>query len=235
MSSRGRATSSRLDDRLGGDEGTTRIGYFREGGVEILIDEDTVRPGATVPAMIIVPTSDRYVLFDIAGDDIMSRQLVRTTGNVKLVELKLGDEHIPNVFLTASMVMDLQLHQDTKEIIVPPVQKFLSVDVKPDREEYLPRQDGTLTITARDADGKPVRAEVSLGVADESVYAIQEDYAGDPRPFFYGRNARRWCSRQQLHAEAYVKLVEVKEGFSSTNVCRLKDQSWREGRRVGPQ
>jgi uncharacterized protein YfaS (alpha-2-macroglobulin family) len=166
---------------------TMRIGYFHENGVEILVDEDSVRPGATVPAMIVVPTADRYVLFDIAGDDIMSRQVVHTAGNVKLVELKLGDEHIPNVFLSASMVMDLQFYQDTKEIVVPPVQKFLTVDVKADREKALPREEGTLTITATDADGKPVKAEVSLGVADESVYAIQEDYAGDPRPFFYGQ------------------------------------------------
>ncbi|HEV8659094.1 MAG TPA: alpha-2-macroglobulin family protein [Thermoanaerobaculia bacterium] len=205
---------------------TTRIGYYREGGVEILIDEDTVRPGATVPAMIVVPTSDRYVLFDIAGEDIMSRQLIHTTGNVKLVELKLGDEHIPNVFLTASMVMDLQLHQDTKEIIVPPVQKFLSVDAKPDREEYLPRQEGTLTITAKDADGNPVRAEVSLGVADESVYAIQEDYAGDPRPFFYGqKRAQMVQTASSFMQRAYVKLVEVKEGvLVDERFAGLKDQ-----------
>ncbi len=215
---------------------TTRIGYYREGGVEILIDEDSVRPGATVPAMLVVPTSDRYVLFDIAGDDIMSRQLVRTTGNVKLVELKLGDEHIPNVFLTASMVMDLQLHQDTKEIIVPPVQKFLALDVKPDREEYLPRQEGTLTITARDAGGKPVRAEVSLGVADESVYAIQEDYAGDPRPFFYGqKRAQSVQTASSFMQRAYVKLVEVKEGvLVDERFAGLKDQELeRKGGEVG--
>jgi uncharacterized protein YfaS (alpha-2-macroglobulin family) len=205
---------------------TTRIGYYREGGVEILIDEDTVRPGATVPAMLVVPTSDRYVLFDISADDIMSRQLVHTAGNVKLVELKLGDEHIPNVFLTASMVMDLQLHQDTKEIVVPPVQKFLSVDVKPDREEYLPRQEGTLTVTARDAGGKPVKAEVSLGVADESVYAIQEDYAGDPRPFFYGQKRQQAVqTAASFMQRQYVKLIEVKEGvLVDERFAGLKDE-----------
>jgi uncharacterized protein YfaS (alpha-2-macroglobulin family)/tetratricopeptide (TPR) repeat protein len=205
---------------------TTRIGYFREGGVEILIDEDTVRPGATVPAMLVVPTADRYVLLDVAGDDIMSRQLVRTAGNVKLVELKFGDEHIPNVFLTASMVMDLELHQDTKEIVVPPLQKFLTVDVKTDREEYLPRQEGTLTITTMDADGKPVKAEVSVGVTDESVYAIQEDYAGDPRPFFYGQKRPQIVQTSSSFMKPYVKLVEVKGGaLVDERLAGLKDQA----------
>ena len=192
---------------------TTRIGYHREGGVEILIDQESVRPGATVPVMLVVPTADRYVLFDIAGDDIMSRQLIRTSGNVKLVELTLGDQHIPNVYLTASMVMDLALHQDTKELIVPPIQKFLDVTVKPDRQEYLPRQEATLLITTRDADGKPVKAEVSLGVADESVYAIQEDYAGDPRPFFYGQKRGPIVqTSSSFQQRPYIKLIESKGG-----------------------
>lgn len=217
------------------DRDTTRIGYYREGGVEILIDQDSVRPGATVPAMLVVPTSDRYVLFDIAGDDIMSRQLVHTVGNVKLVELQLGDEHIPNVFLTASMVMDLQLHQDTKETVVPPLQKFLALDVKPDREQYLPRQEGTLTVTARDAGGKPVKAEVSLGVTDESVYAIQEDYAGDPRPFFYGQKRGQVVqTASSFMQKTYVKLVEVKEGvLVDERFAGLKDQDERKRGEVG--
>ncbi|MEO6259586.1 MAG: alpha-2-macroglobulin family protein, partial [Thermoanaerobaculia bacterium] len=192
---------------------TMRIGYYHEGGIEILVDEDTVKPGATVPAMIVVPQSDRYVLLDVAGDEILSRQLVHVTGNVKLVELTLGDEHIPNVFLTASMVSDLQLHQDTKEIVVPPVQKFLSLELQPDRQQYLPRQEGTLKITARDANGKPVRAEVALGIADESVYAIQEDYAGDPRPFFYGQKRRQIVqTASSFSQKSYVRLVKRNDG-----------------------
>ncbi len=192
---------------------STRLGYHREGGVEILVDADTVRPGATVPAMIVVPTSDRWVLFAVEGEEIMSRQLVHATGNVKLVELTLGDQHIPNVFLTATMVMDLQLHQDSKEIVVPPVAKFLSVELTPDRAEYQPREEGTLTVKVTDAAGKPVRAELSLGVADESVYSIQEDLAGDPRPFFYGqKRAHGVQTTASFNQRAYAKLVELTGG-----------------------
>jgi hypothetical protein len=81
-------------------EATTRLGYFREGGVEILIDQESVRPGATVPVMLVVPTADRHVLFAVEHEQILSRQIVRPSGNVKLIQLQLGDQHIPNVFLT---------------------------------------------------------------------------------------------------------------------------------------
>ena len=87
-------------------------------------------------------------------------------------------------------------YADTKQVVVPPVQQFLSVDVKADREQYQPREEGTLSITAKDANGKPVSAEIALGLIDESVKYIQQDYAGDPRQFYYGTK-RSHCVQTQ--------------------------------------
>jgi hypothetical protein len=38
------------------------------------------------------------------------------------------------------------LFVDTKQVVVPPVQQFLAVDVKADREQYQPREEGTLQL-----------------------------------------------------------------------------------------
>ena len=95
------------------------------------------------------------------------------------------------------MVSDAQLFVDAKQVVVPPVQQFLSVDVKADREQYQPREEGTLSITARDANGKPVSAEIALGLIDESVKYIQQDYAGDPRQFYYGTKANAGGRRRK--------------------------------------
>jgi alpha-2-macroglobulin len=188
---------------------TTRLGYFREAGVEVIVDRESVRPGATVPVMLVVPTADRTVLFSVEHEEILSREVVRTNGNVRLLQIQLGDQHIPNVFLTASMVMDLQLHQDTEELIVPPVDKFLTLELSPERPDYRPGERGRVTITARDAAGQPVQAEVSLAVADESVYAIQEEFAGDPRPFFYGQKRHHGVQTGSSFAQRpYVRLVD---------------------------
>ena len=75
---------------------------------------------------------------------------------------------------------------DTKQVVVPPVEQFLAVAVKADREQYQPREEGTLLVSAKDAKGLPVSAEIALGLVDESVKYIQQDYAGDPRQFYYG-------------------------------------------------
>ncbi|MGZ8868278.1 MAG: alpha-2-macroglobulin family protein, partial [Thermoanaerobaculia bacterium] len=72
-----------------------------------------------------------------------------------------------------------------KTVIVPPAEHFIDVEVKTDREEYEPRNEGSILITTRDVDGKPVQAEVAVSVSDEAVTAIQSELAGDPRQFFF--------------------------------------------------
>ena len=130
-----------------------------------------------------------------------------------MIELPIEEKHVPNVYLNATMMSDAQLFADTKQVVVPPVKQFLSVEVKADREQYQPQEDGTLSITTRDVDGKPVSAEVALGLIDESVKYIQQDYAGDPRQFYYGRKRTHTVQTQStFNQKAYARLVERAKG-----------------------
>src|SRR5262249_40298255 len=144
---------------------TTELGY-RHGGLEIIIDRDTFRAGEKAQVMLTAPTPDRYVLFSVESENLHSYQLVHLTGTVKLIEVPIEEQHTPNIYLSATMVSDRQIFMDAKQIIVPPAQHFLAVDVKPDREQYEPREEGILTVTTRDQQGRPVSAEVALGLAD---------------------------------------------------------------------
>ena len=191
---------------------TTDLGYRRD-GVEIIVDKDTVRSGETAPVMLVVDQPDRYVLFSVEGEDIYSYKLVHVTGTTKLIELPIEDKYVPNIYLNAVMISDGEAHLDNKQVVVPPVQHFLTVDVKADREQYQPREEGTLAITTRDVNGKPVAAEVALGLFDESVKYIQQDYAGDPRQFYYGSKRSQTVETQTtFNQKSYVKLLEIEKG-----------------------
>ena len=188
------------------------LGY-RHAGVEIIVDKDTFRAGQTAPVMISTFTNDRYVLFSVEAEDLFSYKLIHVTGTAKLIELPIEEKHVPNIYLHAAMVSDAKLFVDAKQVVVPPVQQFLSVDVKADREQYQPREEGTLSITARDANGKPVSAEIALGLIDESVKYIQQDYAGDPRQFYYGTKRTQAVETQSTFAQkSYLRLVEITRG-----------------------
>lgn len=184
---------------------TTELGY-RRGGLEIVVDKDTFRAGETAPVMINVPVQDRYVLFSVEGEDLFSYRVIHVTGTAKLIEVPIEEKHVPNVYLSASMVSDTNWFADTKQVVVPPVKQFLTVAVKADREQYQPREEGTLSITTKDVDGHPISTEVALGLVDESVKYIQQDYAGDPRQFYYGSKRSLLVRTQStLNQKSYAR------------------------------
>jgi len=208
---------------------TSELGY-RHGGVEIIADKDTFRVGQRAPVMLVAPTRDRYVLFTVEGEDMYNYQLVYLEGTVKLIELPIEEKHVPNIFLGAALVSDRQLFMDSKQIVVPPTKNFLTVDVKPDAAAHQPREDGTLTVTTKNDEGKPVPAEVALSFADDAVSYIQSDYAGDPRQFYYGTKREEWVHTQAtMQHKTYTKLiVGEKEQLIDDEIAR---QQWeaREG------
>ncbi|HTG45377.1 MAG TPA: alpha-2-macroglobulin family protein, partial [Verrucomicrobiae bacterium] len=167
------------------DGRSAELGY-RSGGLEIILDKDTFRAGEKAPVMISAPAEDRYVLFTTSGRDLMHYQLLHLTGTVKLVELEINESHQRNFFITAAMVDQQQIFLEQKEVVVPPTRNFLTVDLKSDRDEYQPGEKGTLQVRTRDYEGKPVAAEVALSVFDEAISYIQQEYASDPRQFFFG-------------------------------------------------
>ncbi|HEX6088316.1 MAG TPA: alpha-2-macroglobulin family protein [Thermoanaerobaculia bacterium] len=193
------------------ERNTTELGY-RAGGLDLILDRETVQRGETASVIVVTPSSGRWVLFSTGADDILDTQVLRMDGTVKLVQIPVEQKHMPNFFVTASSIFDRQFMSDTERIVVPPAEQFLDVEVKPDREQYEPRQEGTVTITTRDASGKPVSAEVALAVSDEAVTAIQEDLAGDPRKLFYGdTRGNPIIASAGVHSQQYVKLEEKKE------------------------
>jgi len=217
---------------------STDLGY-RTGGLEIIVDKDTFRVGQKAPVMIQTPANDRYVLFTVESDDLRSVKLIHMDGTAKLVEVDVTEQHVPNIFLNAAMVNDKQLYTDTKQVVVPPTKNFLTVDIRPDRNQYEPREDGKFTVTTRDDQGKPVSAEVALSLVDESVFYIQSDYAGDPRQFYFGnKRPQTTQTGSTFNQRRYVKLVRVdddliEESQIETYERRKNEQAWREEGKSG--
>jgi uncharacterized protein YfaS (alpha-2-macroglobulin family) len=188
------------------DRDTRAVGYH-QGGVEILVDRDTVRAGQTTPVMLSAPVAGAWVLFTVEGEDVYDWRVVHLEGRVKLIELEIEPRHMPNVYLEATMIHDARLFLDSAELIVPPVDKFLDVALEFEREAYEPGERARLRLATRDRDGRPVSAEVALALVDDSVFYIQQDQAGDPRRFFYG--TRRWKAvntTSTFHQRPYVRL-----------------------------
>ncbi|HYM59559.1 MAG TPA: MG2 domain-containing protein [Thermoanaerobaculia bacterium] len=217
-------------------QNATDLGYHA-GGLEIVLDKETFRIGETAPVMIVTPASGRWVVLTTTGDEILDTQVLHLDGTVKLVQIPIGRRHEPNFFIQASSVFDRVLATDSKQVVVPPAEHFVKVDVKPDREQYEPKQQGSVTVTTRDADGKPVAAEVAISVSDESVTAIRTDPAGDPRQFFFsGKRYQALQVAASVQSQRYMRLVADDDGqliddrYAGAKKKEAKDHRARDGR-----
>jgi uncharacterized protein YfaS (alpha-2-macroglobulin family)/tetratricopeptide (TPR) repeat protein len=191
---------------------TKELGYHA-GGLSIVLDKDTFRAGETAPVLLCTPTSNRWVLFSVESEVLHSWQVVHVEGSAKLVTVAIGEEHVPNLYLSAFTAHDGDALMDLKEVIVPPVAQFLDVEITADRTELLPGAEGTLSVTTRDHKGEPVSAEVALSLVDESVSAIQADYAIDPRQFFFGEKRPLQIQTQSsFNQRSFRKLTRDAEG-----------------------
>ena len=73
------------------------------------------------------------------------------------------------------------------ELKVNTAEKKLAINMAANKERYLPGEEVTVQIDAKDISGNPVSAEISVSVVDESVLSLKEDVINDLLGYFYQR------------------------------------------------
>lgn len=190
---------------------TQDLGY-RYGALQIFPDKQTYHVGDTAKLAVISPSDGGAALVTVEGDDILSHELVRFRGTVKLLEIPITETCQPNIFFNAFMIKEAQVMIAREEAVVPPEEHFLTIDVKPDESDLKPGAKCRYDIQVRDTQGRPVKAELSLAVVDASIFYIQSDLSGDIREFFFGN--KHYASnyvRSMLHERALRTISENEE------------------------
>ena len=194
-------------------DGDTRETGLAVDRPRILLDEDTFREGQPGLVMLTTPASGRWVWFSVETDVLIEERVVFLEGNVKLLRLEVDQAWIPNVNLQLVGFHQGAAALDAHEVIVPPSKHFLDLELSLEPPVAQPGQEGTLAVRVTDADGQPVRTELTLSLVDASLAAIQEDYAPDPREFFYGdRRPHRVVTQTSMGHRRYARMVEDGSG-----------------------
>lgn len=157
------------------------------GPLKIITDEGAFKVGQQAPVLVTTPTPGRYVLVAAWADNVLEYKVVQIEGTARMIPFAVTRAWIPNVQLNAIMVDDYLQYNDSKEITVLPEDVFLKVEVKPNKDIFLPGQEMEIQLEARDYEGKPVESELAISVVDEAVYAIQPELAPEIEAFFYGQ------------------------------------------------
>jgi alpha-2-macroglobulin len=127
-----------------------------------------------------------WALVTVQGERLYEHRVVRITSRSSTLRVPLSDRYFPSVRLSVAIVQERHIYEQDVPLVVARDQQRLSVTVAPDREKYAPGDEAAYTITTRDYRGRPVAAEVGLGVVDASIYAVRPDDTPDPEEFFYG-------------------------------------------------
>ncbi len=153
--------------------------------LEIITDKKKYEANEKVKVFIVGPVKNGTVLLTIEGSKIHDYQLIQLDGFSKEIELSLKKEWIPNIFISASAIGLKEYYEGFSEIQISPKENFLNIEIQPSGEKFHPADTIHYKLLTKNNLGNPVSAEVSLGVVDESIYALRKDTT-DIKDFFWG-------------------------------------------------
>jgi uncharacterized protein YfaS (alpha-2-macroglobulin family)/TolA-binding protein len=102
------------------------------------------------------------------GDAILNHKVVRLRPGFTPLELEVGHRHFPNFRLAVTTLEEQKLHTAHKNFRV---ERELKVTIKPSKDRYAPGEEATVELVVTDQLGRPVQAELSLALVDETLYA----------------------------------------------------------------
>ena len=183
--------------------------------LELIPDKKEYRPGETLKLLVNVNRPGSRVWLFVRPEEGKKEEtrIFTIEGKSQVVEIPLDLGDMPNIFVEGMVVSEGEIHSVTREIVLPPEKRQLTVEVEPAKKRLKPREKTKLTIRLRDSDGKPFQGEAVLTVYDKSMeYISGGSNVPDIQKFF-------WDWKRHY----YQRGVESSQNFHGQNLLRQKD------------
>ena len=126
------------------------------------------------------------VWITLSGNALYETELVQVRGTTLVYDFAIEKRFGSAVY--ASVAYPTATGRWDERVVafrVIPKQRTLQVNVEPKNEEALPNGKQSIRVKVTDHTGKGVAAQVSVGVVDKAVYAIQQEFRPNILSFFY--------------------------------------------------
>ncbi len=147
----------------------------------------------TLRLMLINPIENAKVLVSVEGSKIHQYFVQNISGYSGMIEIPLQKEWLPNVFVTVGLIGKKEYYETSTEVRISPAEHYLKVQVQASTEKAHPGDSVQYSIKTLNDKGQGVPAEVSLGLVDESIYALKAD-STHIKDFFWGPKENRVSS-----------------------------------------
>ncbi|HPS66452.1 MAG TPA: alpha-2-macroglobulin family protein [Holophaga sp.] len=148
-------------------------------------DKREYRPGETARILVRLPRPRLTLHWSLEHETLGTRQARVVQGTTTVVEIPVTEDMRPNAWAVFEIVAEGRRQLAEVPIRVPRIDRRLQVDVAMDQAHYQPGQTMKLAVGVKDADGRPVAADLSVGVVDEAIYALSGELHPDPVRFFH--------------------------------------------------
>ncbi len=141
----------------------------------LMLDKSRHEIGESVNVRLATEDPGGCALLTVEADRVITHQLVRMNRASVSVDLPVISAYAPNVYVSAVYIRSKSYSEVSKNLTVNRVDRKLTVKVETDRASFTPGSRVNVNVQTLDNKGHGVPADVSLGVVDESIYAIQPD------------------------------------------------------------
>ncbi|MBO0719293.1 MAG: hypothetical protein J2P41_00600, partial [Blastocatellia bacterium] len=198
--------------------------------IKIIPDKKSYQLGEKARVLAMLPTDKAHLLVTTELSHVMETRHIYAEGRVVAFDVEIKGNYSPNFYLNICYVKDSQMYEQSKSIAVPAREKFLQLDVIPDKKQYRPRDPASYTVIARNVDGSPAPGvELSLGVVDEAIYSIEPDTSGDIRRTFYGMRygtvTTNFSSQYSFTGYSGAKALELAQRKRPYQLADFKNES----------
>lgn len=191
--------------------GASSFEVSREGNIDISIDKKSYYTGETVKALFKTPFSGK-MLVTTETDHIITHQTVEVSNRSASVDLKLSAEHVPNFYITATLIKPHEL----SAIPLTVAHGFTNVMVEEKNRKIPVEVTAAKTVRSKTKQKVTVKGApgsmITLSAVDNGVLQISDFKTPDPYDHFYQKKA--------LQVTAYdlypLLFEEVRAKLSST-------------------
>jgi uncharacterized protein YfaS (alpha-2-macroglobulin family) len=159
--------------------------YQPNAQAQIVPDKKSYKVGDVAHLLLVTGLPESWAVVTVEGNSMQSRRLLHATGESFAFDVPITQQSQPNVVVSAVLVHDNQLMTAQKSLSVPLVERTLTITATANKSQYLPGEKGSFDVSAVDAQGRPVEADLSFGVVDEALYSVRPDESGDIVAAFY--------------------------------------------------
>jgi uncharacterized protein YfaS (alpha-2-macroglobulin family) len=161
-------------------------------GMKLVPDKKSYQPGETAEILIASPfQGQNYALVTIERGHIRQVEVLLMTTNSVVYQLPITPEMAPNVYVSVLVIQGAEdggspdFRMGFAELLVDRQEQELNVEVIADQETATPGGRVDYTVRVSDHQGKPVSAEVSLGLSDLAALNLSGPNSQPILDFFY--------------------------------------------------